>query len=85
MVVLKEAQPSVSRYSIKAIELLFRFRLNIEQAVFEALYEHRLSTGYVMITSDSDSEDVQEPCEAKHLQERRPLSVNLETRHVVAR
>ena len=36
-----------------------------EKAFLEALHEYRLGTGYVMIPSDSDSEDEQEFCEAK--------------------
>jgi ankyrin repeat protein len=36
-----------------------------EKEFLDVLHEHRLSTGYVMIPSDSDSEDEQEFCEAK--------------------
>jgi hypothetical protein len=36
-----------------------------EKAFLEALHEHRLSTGYVITPSDSDSEDDQEFGEAK--------------------
>ena len=36
-----------------------------EKQFLDALHEHRLSTGYVMIPSASDSEDEQEFCEAK--------------------
>jgi ankyrin repeat protein len=36
-----------------------------EKEFLDALHEQRLSTGYVIIPSDSDSEDEQEFCEAK--------------------
>ena len=36
-----------------------------EGAFLDALHEHRLSTGYVMIPSNSDSENEEEFCEAK--------------------
>lgn len=36
-----------------------------EKAFLEVLHGHRLSTGYVIIPSDSDDEDDQEFCEAK--------------------
>jgi ankyrin repeat protein len=36
-----------------------------EQMFVDAMYEHRLSTGYVMVIPNSDSEDDEEFCEAK--------------------